>query len=357
MGHQTVVGCSVLPPLTEAQIARFWRFVQPDGEHLIWSGPTAYGEPQAHLQRRPVRVRIRAAFVAWDLLDRPPRGKPLLLNTCGRVDCIAPDHRVPADSGDLPHNAPELREARFWECVDMDNGEGCWVWKGGPIPERYGRPTYVTTSINGRILGAHRAAWEYANGRRVPDGLVVCHKCDNPPCCRPSHLFIGTPAENSADMVTKGRAFTPGILDTPARRTRRFTSEQIVAIREHRAKTGDSFAKIGPRFDLTTMGVYHIVRGLTYGDCPGPIEAAQIPFRPRKMSAQVLTSLGRFAQDSRMPDDPLVSIAEAARVAGVSPSTVRRWELEGKLESRRTLGGHRRYLVSEIRALLAASAA
>ncbi|MCH8043014.1 MAG: HNH endonuclease [Planctomycetes bacterium] len=55
------------------------------------------------------------------------------------------------------------------------------------------------------MLRTHRLAWEFANGRPVPQGLQVLHDCDNPPCCNPSHLFLGTNADNNADMMSKGR--------------------------------------------------------------------------------------------------------------------------------------------------------
>jgi hypothetical protein len=51
----------------------------------------------------------------------------------------------------------------------------------------------------------HRIAWEFEHGRAVPDGLCVCHSCDNPPCCNPGHLWIGTHADNAADKIRKGR--------------------------------------------------------------------------------------------------------------------------------------------------------
>ncbi len=59
--------------------------------------------------------------------------------------------------------------------------------------------------INGRRLIASRAAWEMVNGP-IPTGMFACHHCDNPPCVRPDHLFLGTPKDNTEDMLRKGRA-------------------------------------------------------------------------------------------------------------------------------------------------------
>ncbi|MFB9187253.1 HNH endonuclease signature motif containing protein [Dactylosporangium sucinum] len=56
-----------------------------------------------------------------------------------------------------------------------------------------------------KLLLAHRVAWEVANGQPIPDGLQVLHSCDNPPCCNPAHLSIGTQAENMQQMVARGR--------------------------------------------------------------------------------------------------------------------------------------------------------
>ena len=75
----------------------------------------------------------------------------------------------------------------------------CWEWQGYCNPYGYG-----SFNLNGKMQYAHRVAWELANGT-VPDGLCVLHSCDNPPCVRPSHLFLGTLTDNSRDMVQKGR--------------------------------------------------------------------------------------------------------------------------------------------------------
>jgi hypothetical protein len=85
-------------------------------------------------------------------------------------------------------------EDRLWRRVDKSGD--CWVWTGGRYRKGYGKFD--------ALQYAHRVSWEIHNGP-IPKGLYVLHKCDNPPCVRPDHLFLGTLADNNADMLTKGR--------------------------------------------------------------------------------------------------------------------------------------------------------
>lgn len=89
----------------------------------------------------------------------------------------------------------------FWRRVDRSGGpDACWPWMRVPSTGGYGLAKY-----KGRRRIASRVAWELTNGP-IPGGMQVLHHCDNPPCCNPAHLFLGTVADNVADMIAKGRA-------------------------------------------------------------------------------------------------------------------------------------------------------
>jgi hypothetical protein len=104
--------------------------------------------------------------------------------------------------------------ARFWKYVDRRGPGECWPWTGA-TRSGYG---CLTVKVDGKPKSrrAARMAWALANGRPLGPGMMALHRCDNPPCCNPAHLYEGTAADNMADKVARGRQSRSGARN-PAR--------------------------------------------------------------------------------------------------------------------------------------------
>ena len=151
-------------------------------------------------------------------------------------------------------------EARFWAKVDRRGDGECWPWLGAQSRE-YGQ------FWCGGCLTAHRIAWELTHGA-IPNGLLVLHRCDNPPCCNPAHLWLGTHADNAADRQAKGRGAVGdanGARSRPERRARgerngkaKLTAGDVRAIRTLAGAL--SLGALATRFAVSPRTVDGVIR-------------------------------------------------------------------------------------------------
>ena len=177
-------------------------------------------------------------------------------------------------SGEARQLMDERASKRFWEKVDRSAGSGCWHWLAAQDRCGYGK-FYIGTDGDGKdVMGyAHRVVWELVYGA-IPEGAEVLHRCDNPLCVNPRHLFLGTQKDNVRDMIEKGREnFGPGRMEIerhPEYRARgehhpraKLTEDAVREIRREVAR-GVRQCEVVKRFRVGHSTISDIVRRKTW---------------------------------------------------------------------------------------------
>ena len=147
---------------------------------------------------------------------------------------------------------------RFWSRVDKSGD--CWVWTAATTNGGYG--VIRDTGRNGKIIRAHRLSWELHNGP-IPAGIEVCHRCDNPPCVNPAHLFLGTHQDNVTDTVNKGRASGGGPRGALHHQAK-LTEAQVLDIRAVYAAGAASQRQLARKYNVDRGTIQHIVKRMVW---------------------------------------------------------------------------------------------
>ena len=142
---------------------------------------------------------------------------------------------------------------RFWQRVDQTGGpDACWPWTASRFDTGYG-----CVWFDGKARKAHRIAWSLTHGT-ITDGVHILHRCDNPPCCNPAHLFAGSSKDNTADMLAKGRGNRDG--------RRHLTLEVIPGIRERYAAGGTTLKQLASEHGVTYVAIWKVIHRKTWAD-------------------------------------------------------------------------------------------
>ena len=152
-------------------------------------------------------------------------------------------------------------QAAFWSKVDIKDAIiDCWEWSGAKKPKGYGN-----VRVNKKYLLAHRVAFELATGIEIPKGLMACHMCDNPSCCNPSHLMLGTLKSNTYDMLIKGRqGFHKNKAIGERNNQCKLNPEKIIKIRHLHFEEGYTLKKISGIFGVSPTSIGAIINNKTW---------------------------------------------------------------------------------------------
>lgn len=143
-------------------------------------------------------------------------------------------------------------EVRFWTSVLIGEEDDCWPWQLSTRGAGYG-----SFKLNGKRLVAHRMAWVFTYGS--PGDFCVLHSCDNPPCCNPKHLFLGTDADNMVDAMKKLRhAYGE-------RHHSILTEEIVLKARQEYGLGGVTYKMLAAKHGVTKSAMRHAVQGISWG--------------------------------------------------------------------------------------------
>lgn len=149
---------------------------------------------------------------------------------------------------------------RYWAKV-VRKTDGCWDWLGCKDKLGYGRIGHGTREHG--TISAHRASWIVHFGT-IPEGLHVLHECDNPTCTRPDHLFLGTHADNMADMARKGRAWRSAERYTGTKNPNNKLRPDDIPDIYRRIRAGERMTRIANDYGVTPPSIHDIKFGRTW---------------------------------------------------------------------------------------------
>lgn len=248
---------------------RFWSRINKTDTCWPWTGAT---DSNGYAILKSRGKTVFAQRVSYELINGPiPKGY-FVHRSCNMQHCVNPDHLYIDKTRGSKQHKDKLRNQRiyghkasepvtldrytelFWSKVNKT--DNCWIWTDRIDYKGYGRCTASNNlrtllSISTKTPSAHRISYLITFGL-IPDGLLVCHKCDTPACVNPEHLFLGTYSDNYQDMIQKGRQAK----GKPKRFRKLPLQDELIRLRQ----SGLSAKAIAEMYNVTPASVNGAIR-------------------------------------------------------------------------------------------------
>ena len=256
--------------LTEKDIKRFWSKVDIRGEDECWKWMGCKTKRGEGLFFAPNGAHLRASHIIYYIYYRYQKAGIAIGHMCDNLDCCNPKHLfIKKKDVDKKWEIDEKFLKRFWNKVEVKNHDECWEWLGSCDAKGYG-----TFNANYHSIRAHRVSYMIKNGRHsIPEGMSICHRCDNRKCVNDKHLFLGTNYDNVQDRHKKGRS---GSAKGENHGGSKLKNEDVVYIRNSFAKKEKSKKELAKMFNMSMSMIKGIIRGSYWKDSGGKITKVEI---------------------------------------------------------------------------------
>lgn len=224
----------------------------PDG---CWDWSGCYNEKNKSVQFWSDGKTQRGHLISWKIYNGEIPSGMKVKRSCNNPRCTNPEHLYLSKHEKPEGRNPNTLKSGFEKHVIRK--KGCWDWDGS----FYSVMGYGRFNFNKKMISAHRASWIIHYGD-IPNGLCVCHKCDNPRCSNPEHLFLGTTQENNEDMMNKDR--NP-ILNKKGEENfcSKLTNENVVEIKKL-LNTEFTQRRIAKKFNVERSTISNIKRKVSW---------------------------------------------------------------------------------------------
>lgn len=308
--------------LSQKDVEWFWSIVDIRGEDDCWNWKGRTNQKGVGLFAKQInkkRTAISAHRLAYSLTFGEISDDVVIESTCENHLCCNPKH-LRIQSKENRSNIDEKIIQRFWSKVDIKDKDSCWEWLDGKNENGYGRIT-----VNGKVFNAHRLSYMIEHKLEfIPESMCICHRCDNPGCVSPHHLFMGTKTDNTYDMVNKGRN-NCGRGEDHGRTN--LHNEDIIFIRENYANGIMTVKDLSNKFSIGVDGIRRIINGQMWKLVGGTITVHEEDKKyANKLNEDIVKEIKVLLKEDKLLNK------EIAKLYGVTPETI------GHIKSKRTWG-------------------